>query len=70
MYKRQGIGRITSVTYSPELGHWIGLGFISGGYEYWQNNNLVAADPVRNKNIEIEVVNSHMVDPEGERMHG
>ena len=68
--KGYGIGRVTSVTYSPELGHWIGLGFIAGGHEYWQNKNLIAADPVRNKNIEIEVVNSHMFDPEGERMHG
>ena len=28
-----GEGWITAVTHSPALGHWIGLGFISGGYE-------------------------------------
>ena len=65
-----GVGRITSVTHSPELGHWIGLGFISGGYEKWQNTTVVAADPVGNRNIEVEIVTPHMVDPEGERMHG
>ena len=81
MYKRQiickpsevkgfGVGRITSVTHSPELGHWIGLGFISSGYENWKGQTLEAADPVRNKNIEVEVVTPHMFDSDGERMHG
>ncbi len=65
-----GVGRITSVTHSPALGHWIGLGLIAGGYEPWKGKTLVAADPVRNKNIEVEVVTPHMFDPEGKRMHG
>ena len=65
-----GIGRITSVTHSPELGHWIGLGFISGGYEQWTDKTVIAADPVRHKNIEVEIVSPHMFDPEGKRMHG
>ena len=64
-----GVGRITSVTHSPALGHWIGLGLITGGYEPWKGKTLVAADPVRKKNIEVEVVAPHMFDPEGERMH-
>ena len=65
-----GIGRITSVTHSPELGHWIGLGFISGGYEKWENKTTIASDPIRNKNVEVEIVSPHMIDPEGGRMHG
>tara|TARA_B100000686_G_C16802712_1_gene987329 strand:+ start:3792 stop:6770 length:2979 start_codon:yes stop_codon:yes gene_type:complete len=65
-----GIGRITSVTHSPELGHWIGLGFISGGYEQWTDKTVIAADPVRHKNVEVEIVSPHMFDPEGKRMHG
>lgn len=68
--KNFGIGRITSVTHSPALGHWIGLGFVSGGYDFWQGKKLIAADPVRNKSIEIEVVVPHMFDSEGSRMHG
>ncbi len=64
-----GIGRITSVTHSPELGHWIGIGFIKGGKAKWENINLIGSDPVRNKQMEIKVVSPHMIDPEGTRMH-
>ena len=65
-----GEGWITAVTHSPELEHWIGLGFITGGYEQWQGKTVVAADPVRRGNIDVEIVSPHMVDPTGERMHG
>ena len=65
-----GEGWITAVTHSPALGHWIGLGFIAGGYEAWEGKPLVAADPVRKGNINVEVISPHMVDPGGERMHG
>ena len=65
-----GIGRITSVTHSPELGHWIGLGFIKGGFEQWKNKPVIGCDPVRRKELELEIVSPHMVDPKGERMHG
>ena len=64
-----GIGRVTSVTHSPELGHWIGLGFIKGGLEKWKKTKVVGSDPIRNKQMEIEVVSPHMIDPEGERMN-
>ena len=65
-----GIGRITAVTHSPALGHWIGLGFIKGGVNNWKNKEIVGSDPVRNNEVRIEVVSPHMYDPEGERMHG
>ena len=65
-----GEGRITAVTHSPALGHWIGLGLIRGGHEAWAGKTLIAADPVRKGNIEVEIVSPHMVDPSGERMHG
>jgi len=65
-----GIGRITSVTHSPELGHWIGLGFIKGGIENWNNIPVIGADPIRNKELELEIVSPHMIDPKGVRMHG
>ncbi len=64
-----GIGRITSVTHSPELGHWIGIGFIQGGVERWKNKTVIGSDPVRNKQMEIQVVSPHMIDPEGQRMY-
>ena len=68
--KGHGIGRITSVTHSPELGHWIGLGFIEGGYQNWKETIVIGSDPVRNKEIELEIVSPHMIDPEGKRMYG
>ena len=64
-----GIGRVTSVTHSPELGHWIGLGFVKGGVERWKNTILIGSDMVRNKHMEVKVVSPHMVDPEGKRMN-
>lgn len=65
-----GEGWITAVTHSPDLGHWIGIGYINGGHEQWAGKALVAADPVRKGNTDIEVVSPHMVDPGGERMRG
>jgi len=65
-----GEGWITGVTHSPALGHWIGIGFVSGGHQAWAGKTLIAADPVRKGNIEVEVVSPHMYDPSGERMHG
>jgi sarcosine oxidase subunit alpha len=65
-----GAGWITAITHSPELGHWIGIGFISGGYSAWEGKRVISADPVRDGNVEVEIVSPHMVDPEGERMYG
>jgi len=65
-----GEGWITAVTHSPALGHWIGIGYISGGAAAWQDQPALAADPVRSGNVEVEIVSPHMVDPEGVRMHG
>jgi sarcosine oxidase subunit alpha len=65
-----GEGWITAVTHSPALGHWIGLGFISSGHEAWQGKAVIAADPVRKGDIEVEIISPHMFDPSGERMHG
>jgi sarcosine oxidase subunit alpha len=65
-----GDGWITAVTHSPELGHWIGIGFIAGGQSAWEGRRVISADPVREANVEVEIVSPHMVDPEGERLHG
>ena len=42
-----GDGWITAVTHSPELGHWIGIGFIAGGQSAWEGKRVMSADPVR-----------------------
>ena len=65
-----GEGWITAVTHSPAMGHWIGLGFISGGHTAWEGKTVVAADPVRKGNLNVEIISPHMYDPSGERMHG
>ena len=65
-----GEGWITAVTHSPALGHWIGLGFIKGGYEPWADREVICADPVRKGNTAVEIVSPHMYDPSGERMYG
>ena len=65
-----GEGWITAVTHSPSMGHWIGLGFIAGGGAAWQGKTVIAADPVRKGNVEVEIISPHMYDPGGERMYG
>ncbi len=65
-----GEGWITAVTHSPAMGHWIGLGFISGGHQAWQGETVIAADPVRKGNVEVAIISPHMYDPDGGRMYG
>ncbi|MEF2548935.1 sarcosine oxidase subunit alpha family protein [Aurantimonas sp. E1-2-R+4] len=60
-------GWMTSVTYSPSLGHSIGLGFIKRG-EARGGEIVRAMDFVRGKEIEVEIVSPHFIDPEGERL--
>ncbi|MYB33560.1 MAG: sarcosine oxidase subunit alpha, partial [Gammaproteobacteria bacterium] len=64
-----GEGWVTAVTHSPALGHWIGLGFITGGHEEWEGRKAIVADPLRKEDVEVEIVSPHMFDPKGERMH-
>jgi methylglutamate dehydrogenase subunit C len=62
-------GYLTSVAFSPELGHWIGLGMLTGGSA--RHGDVVRAyDPVRGSDLEVEVVSPVFVDPEGVRLHG
>ena len=65
-----GDGWVTAVTHSPALGHWIGLGYISGGADAWRGKPVLANDLTRSGDVEVEIVSPHMVDPEGARMHG
>ncbi len=60
-------GWMSSVAYSPSLGHSIGLGFIKRGSERI-GETVIAADPLRGNDMEVEIVSAHFVDPEGERL--
>ena len=60
-------GWLSSVAYSPELGHSIGLGFIQRGPD--RIGEMVrAVDLLRNREVEVEIVPSIFIDPEGERL--
>tara|TARA_Y100000766_G_C18736836_1_gene521550 strand:- start:56 stop:883 length:828 start_codon:yes stop_codon:yes gene_type:complete len=64
-----GNGWITSVTYSVALGHWIGLGFIEGGYNKWSDQTLICSDPIRKGNTPIRVVHPQMYDSHGTKLN-
>jgi heterotetrameric sarcosine oxidase alpha subunit len=60
-------GVITSVAFSPSLGHWIGLGLLARGPQRI-GECVQAADPVRNNTVEVEVCEPCFIDPKGERL--
>ena len=62
-------GYMTSVAFSPMLGHWIGLGLLARGPERI-GERVRAYDPVRNGDVEVEICNPVFFDPEGARLHG
>ena len=62
-------GWMSSVVYSPSMGHSIGIGFLTKGHERL-GETLSAVNPLRNERIEVEVVSAHFVDPDGERLRG
>jgi len=62
-------GYMTSVAFSPSLGHWIGLGLIRDGAARI-GERVRAYDPVRGGDVEVVVCSPVFVDPKGERLHG
>jgi len=66
---RNDEGWMTSVAYSPSLQHSIALGFIQNGQNRL-GETVVAADPLRQQSIDVEIVSPHFIDPEGERLRG
>jgi methylglutamate dehydrogenase subunit C len=62
-------GYMTSVAYSPNLKHWIGLGFLKNGLTRI-GERIRAVDPVRDGDVEVETCSPVFFDPEGARLHG
>ena len=60
-------GWMTSVAYSPSLGHSIGLGFLKRGHERI-GDIISAVNPLHDERITVEVVSAHFIDPDGERL--
>lgn len=61
-------GYVTSVVYSPTVESWIGLALVKGGTGR-VGARMRAYDPVRNGDVEVELVSPVFVDPKGERLH-
>jgi methylglutamate dehydrogenase subunit C len=60
-------GVVTSVAFSPTLGHWIGLGLLARGPQRI-GERVRAVDPVRDGDIVVEICAPCFVDPAGERL--
>lgn len=62
-------GYMTSVAYSPNLGHAICLGFLKDGGNRL-GETLRAVNPLGGDSVAVEVVSPHFIDPQGERLRG
>jgi methylglutamate dehydrogenase subunit C len=60
-------GHVTSIAFSPSLGHWLGLGLLTRGPER-HGEILRAFDPVRGGDVLVEVRPPCFIDPQGERL--
>jgi methylglutamate dehydrogenase subunit C len=66
---RNDQGFMSAVAYSPMLGHWVGLGFLSRGSER-MGEKLRACDLLRGGEVAVEACSPVFYDPKGERLHG
>jgi sarcosine oxidase subunit alpha len=62
-------GYVTSVAFSPTLGHPIGLALLKRGPDRI-GERVIVHDPVRGPDIEVEICSPVFVDPEGARVRG
>ena len=67
-HEGHGLGVVTSVTYSPELGRRIGIGLLSGGLSR-EGEVIDAVFALRGEITSVRVCSPHFVDPEGTRLH-
>jgi sarcosine oxidase subunit alpha len=62
-------GYVTSVGFSPTLGHFIGLGFLSDGPNRL-GETVRMVDHVRKVETQVEICSPVFHDPEGEKLRG
>ena len=60
-------GWMTSVAFSPSLGHSIGIGYLKNGHER-MGEVVTAFNGLQDNTMEVEIVSAHFIDPEGERL--
>ncbi|MER9952411.1 sarcosine oxidase subunit alpha family protein [Mesorhizobium sp. M0047] len=64
-----GRGRVTSVTFSPERGHYVGLALLAGDVAT-EGSEVVAVYPMKAETVRARIVSPVFLDPQGERLHG
>ncbi|MDX8462472.1 sarcosine oxidase subunit alpha family protein [Mesorhizobium humile] len=64
-----GLGRITSVTYSPTLDAWVGLGLFARNAAE-EGSDMVATHPIKGETVRARIVSPMFLDSKGERLHG
>ena len=62
-------GYLTAVAYSPMLECWLGLGLLARGPQR-HGERVRAYDPLRDSDVEVEVVSPVFFDPQGLRLQG
>ncbi|RWN36497.1 sarcosine oxidase subunit alpha family protein [Mesorhizobium sp.] len=64
-----GRGRVTSVTFSPERGRYVGLALLAGDVAS-EGSEIVAVYPMKTETVRARIVSPVFLDPQGERLHG
>ncbi|MER9017074.1 sarcosine oxidase subunit alpha family protein [Mesorhizobium sp. M0898] len=64
-----GRGRVTSITFSPELDRYVGLALLAGDVAA-EGSEVVAVYPMKAETVRARVVSPVFIDPQGERLHG
>ncbi len=62
-------GWLTSMVYSPHLGHHIALAYLKNGAARI-GERMRAVNLLARTDIEVDIVSPHFIDPEGERLRG
>jgi sarcosine oxidase subunit alpha len=63
----QSEGVVTSPTFSQALDRFIALGLLTDGRAR-MGEVMYAADPLRRRHIQVEIVSPYFYDPEGARL--
>jgi sarcosine oxidase subunit alpha len=66
--KGHGRGYITSVTWSTDLQIHIALGLYQGGLAH-ENEEIIAAFPLKNEQARLRIVSPHFIDRQGTRLN-
>jgi heterotetrameric sarcosine oxidase alpha subunit len=60
-------GWLTSLVYSPHMGHYIALGYLKNGTAR-MGERMRVVNLLNKTEVEVEIVSPHFIDPEGSRL--